>query len=150
MNKPRPGDAWLPNGDMWQCPSCGKTFSQRGLSHSCTIVPLGDHFRDRPRARELFDAFCRTLQEVGGPYRLSIAKTRIGFITRMTFAAVSVRKDYLRGHFLLLRKVDSPRVLKHEHFPPYWLHQFALKNETELDAQMREWLRESHAVGSRT
>ncbi len=144
---PPAGNLWLPVGDLWQCPACGKSFIQRGLWHSCTIVSLGEHFSGKERARELFAAFCNALDQ-NGPFRLSIAKTRIGFITNMTFAAVSVRKDYLRGHFLLLRRAESDKILKHEHFPPYWLHQFALRNETELDDEMRAWLAESYAVGS--
>jgi hypothetical protein len=67
----------------------------------------------------------------------------------MTFAAVTVRKAELRGHFLLLRQVESARIRKIEHFPPYWLHQFTLRSAAELDGEMREWLAESYSVGFR-
>jgi hypothetical protein len=148
-SNPPAGDTWLGVDGLFQCPACGKQFKQRGLWHSCIIVSLDEHFREQAEMRPLFDAFCRVLEEEGGPFRLSIAKTRIGFITRMTFAAVMVRKSELRGHFLLLRKVESPRIRKIEHFAPYWLHQFSLRNATELDREFREWLKESYAVGSR-
>jgi hypothetical protein len=146
---PPAGETWLPSNGLWQCPACGKQFKQRGLWHSCTIVPLDEHFRDKPQARGLFDAFCAVLEEEGGPFRLSIAKTRIGFITRMTFAAVTVRKAELRGHFLLLRRVESARIRRVEHFAPYWLHQFTLRSAAELDEEMKTWLAESYSVGSR-
>ena len=146
---PPAGDTWLPTNGLWQCPACGKQFKQRGLWHSCIVVSLDEHFRQHSDVRPLFDAFCRVLEEEGGPFRLSIARTRIGFITRMTFAAVSVRKAELRGHFLLLRRVESLRIRRVEYFAPYWLHQFSLRSAAEVDGEMRGWLKESYAVGSR-
>ena len=79
--------------------------------------------------------------------RLSVAKTRIGLITQITFAAVMPRKDYLRGHLLLRRKARSRRFLRVEDGPPYWVHHFVLRDEADLDADFRGWLREAYRVG---
>ncbi|HSL69253.1 MAG TPA: DUF5655 domain-containing protein [Longimicrobiales bacterium] len=150
MNRtPPPGDQWLQSSGLWLCPACGKAFKQRGLWHACVVLSLDHHFAQRPRARELFDAFQRSLEEVGGPFRLSIAQSRIGFITRMTFAAVMPRRSYLRAHFLLLRRIDSPRIIKIEQLSPYWVHNIEIRAESDLDEELRAWLQESYAVGAR-
>ncbi len=144
-----PGEAWLPVGGRWQCPDCGKQFVKPGLSHSCGQVSLEQHFAQRPRARALFNALCDTLQKAGGPFRLSVAKTRIGLINGITFAAVMPRKDFVRFHILLLRRLESARPVRIDHFPPWFVHTFELRDAHELDADMRGWLREAWSLGLR-
>jgi hypothetical protein len=138
----------------WRCPECGKTFAQRGQSHSCTVVPLGHHFENRPQARTLFDALRAAVEKAGGPFRLSIARTRIGFIDRMTFAAVMPRKQYLRMHFVLRRQLRSPRFVRVDHVAPYWVHVLEIHAESDIDAELCRWLGESYrtlaVVGNRT
>ncbi|MBI1902103.1 MAG: hypothetical protein HYS13_13455, partial [Planctomycetia bacterium] len=147
MQQPPPGRLWKKNRAGWQCPGCGKTFIQRGLWHSCGAYTLADHFRGRPRARKLFEAFRAFVKDAGGPFRLSIAKTRIGFIRGITFSGAIVRKDYLRSGFLLLRRLRSPRFVKVEHFPPYYVHYVEIRDASDLDDELRAWAREAYAVG---
>jgi hypothetical protein len=59
------------------------------------------------------------------------------------------RKDYLRVHILLRRKVHSPRFVRIDDGPPYWVHFFEIRNELELDRELRLWLHESYEVGLR-
>ncbi len=79
--------------------------------------------------------------------RLSVAKTRIGLITKITFAAVMPRKRYLRAHILLLRRVHSPRFVRGDHVHPYWVHFFEVRDEADLHDEMASWLREAYQVG---
>lgn len=144
-----PGSDWLPVDGRWQCPACGKQFVRAGLSHSCTTLTLDHHFAERPRAGELFHALRTMIEDVGGPFRLSIARTRIGLINGITFGAVMPRKDWLRFHFLLQRRLDSPRVVKVEHYPPWYLHLLELRDESEIDDELRGWFRESCSLGRR-
>jgi hypothetical protein len=146
---PPPAERWRRIGKDWECPACGKQFVQAGLRHSCTIVPLEAHFHDRPEARKLFDAY-RAAIEQEGPVRLSVAKTRIGFITRMTFAAVMPRKSFLRTHFLLRRRAESRRFTRVDYLPPYWVHVLKISDVTAIDEEVRAWLREAYRLGSET
>ncbi len=141
-----PASSWLRRGSLWQCPGCGKLYPRAGQMHSCCVVSLQAHFRGRPRARQLFDAFLDAVHEIG-PVRLSIAKTRIGLITRMTFAAVMPRNHYLRGHILLRQKVLSDRFIRVDEGPPYWVHHFEVRDEGDLDEEFRCWLLEAYRVG---
>jgi hypothetical protein len=132
-------------GNLWQCPECGKTYPRAGQGHSCVVIELKHHFHSRsPEVRALFDAVCATIEEVGGPFRLSIAKTRIGLIARMTFASVHVRKQLVRASFLLKRRLQSVRVARVEHVPPYWVHTVDIHHQRDIDADLRAWLRECY------
>ncbi len=57
------------------------------------------------------------------------------------------RKRYLRAHILLLRKVDSPRFVRVDDMHSYWVHFFEIRDEADLDDEMRSWLREAYRVG---
>lgn len=141
--------AWSRAEDGWKCPRCHKRFIKPGLSHSCAIIALDDHFLGRPRSRQLFDALTATIETAGGPFRLSIAKTRIGLINGITFAAIMPRKNHLRFHFLLKRRLDSNRVVKLEYYDPWYVHVLELHAESELNDELRIWLREAWLLGVR-
>ena len=66
----------------------------------------------------------------------------------MSFAQVTPRRDCLEGHFVLARRIDDLRFLAVETFSPRnHLHRFHIERLEEIDAQMREWMREAYAVG---
>jgi hypothetical protein len=147
QTKPPPGSQWTAVGRSWKCPRCGKRFIQRGLWHSCSVYTLDHHFAQKPAVRTLFDRYRAMVREAGGPFRLSIAKTRIGFIAAMTFAGASPRKAYLRAHFVMLRKISSPRFVHIESIPPYWVYSFEIRSESDLDEEARAWLTEAYTLG---
>lgn len=67
----------------------------------------------------------------------------------MTFAAVMPRKSYLRSHFLLRRRLDSPRVVRIDHDEPWYVHTLELHDEAGLDAELLGWLGESRRLSLR-
>ncbi|MBI3185958.1 MAG: hypothetical protein HYZ28_27800 [Myxococcales bacterium] len=140
--KPATGKA-----DLWHCPRCGRPFANRNQEHSCGVWTLEHHFHARPKARRLYDAFLAAVRECG-PVQTIPAKTRIGLQTRMIFAAVMPRRDYLRGHLVLARRVEDPRFLGIDTFSPRnHVHAFELREESDLDARLRRFIREAYAVG---
>jgi hypothetical protein len=57
------------------------------------------------------------------------------------------RKRSLIVGFALHRWLASPRILKTEDFGPRWrYHYLRVVNTADVDAELREWLRESHDV----
>ena len=128
---------------------CGKAFVRKGTRHSCVVVPLSAHFAARPRAEELFQRLETAIREVGGPFRLSIAKTRIGLVNGITFAAVMPRKDHIRFHFVLKRRIDSGRILRVDHYEPWFVHTLKLRTPEDLDEELLGWLGESYQLGLR-
>jgi hypothetical protein len=132
---------------LWTCPRCGKSYVTRNLSHSCVIIPLEAHFVGRPISRKLYQAVLRLLQ-ADGPVTVSVSRTRIEFMTRVRFAGLRPRRDYVWLGFWLKRRVESPRFHKVEYLGHQdWIYQLRLRDEVELDGELRAWLREARAVG---
>jgi hypothetical protein len=132
---------------LWTCPRCGKRFVTPNLWHSCQTRSLDEHFTDRPRARELFEAF-RTAVETLGPVALVLNKTGIGFMTRVRFTGVQPRRDYLRAGVWLKRRVHSPRFVRVDWYGhDDWVHFFEIRSEGDIDAELIDLLREARAVG---
>jgi hypothetical protein len=76
-------------------------------------------------------------------------KTRIALQVRMSFAAFMPRRDWLNGHLVLARRIDSPRFLRVETFSPRnVLHAFRLSGPGEVDAEFAAWLAEAYRVGA--
>jgi len=133
---------------LWRCPKCGKWFVTRNIYHSCARYPLAHHFRGKPRARELFEHFRATLEEIG-PVRLVSNKTRVGFMVRVRFAGVTaIRKDSLRCGMWLTRRVPSKRWVRVERVAPRaFIYHFEMRSPRDLTAEIRRFLREAYDVG---
>jgi len=145
--QPKAAQAKAP-GSLWPCPACGRSFANRNQTHFCGEHSLDAHFAGKTaEVRELFDALVALLESCG-PLKILPEKTRIAFQVRMSFAAVSIRRAHIVGHFVLARRLESPRFVRIETFSPRnHLHQFRLSSLAELDAEFASWAREAYAVG---
>ena len=108
---------------------------------------LDHHFEGRPRVvRDIFDRFLAMLERFG-PVTVLPEKTRIAFQVRMSFAQLTVRRNWVLGHFVLARRVDDPLFTRVETFSPRnHLHAFRLDAPDEVEA-LETYAREAHAVG---
>jgi hypothetical protein len=132
---------------LWTCPRCGKSYVTRNMWHSCVVVPVESHFVGRPRARELYEAILHFL-EADGPITVSVSKTRIELMTRARFAGVRARRDWIWLSFWLKRQVESPRFDRVDVYGHDWVYQLRLRDESQLDDELRDWLREARTVGN--
>ena len=135
---------------MWACPRCGRTFANRNQTHTC--APLGElagHFeRVSPSVRVTFDRILAVVSGFG-PVEVLPERTRIALHVRMSFAAFMPRRDWLNGHLVLARRIDSPRFVRIERFSPRnVLHAFRLTSPDEVDAEFTSWLEEAYRVGT--
>ena len=133
---------------LWRCPQCGRSFANRNQTHSCCNVSLESHFTGKSeKARELFAELLALIGKCG-PVKVLPEKTRIAFQVRMSFIAVQVRRNYLIGHFVFSRRVESPRFLRVETFSlRNHLHAFRINSISDLDDEFAGWIREAYAVG---
>jgi uncharacterized protein DUF5655 len=134
---------------LWRCPSCGRTFANRNQTHTC--ARLGDTSRlfggSSPQVVATFDRILEVLGEVG-PLTVLAEKTRIALHVRMSFAAFTPRRNWLSGHLILARRVDSDRFTKVEVYSPRnVLHAFRLRSPADVDAEFSAWLIEAYRVG---
>src|SRR6202046_185080 len=133
---------------MWKCPKCGRLFANRKQSHFCSNYKLREHLAGKsPSAVALFREFAKLVKRCG-PVRVVPEKTRIAFQERMSFAAVSLRRDRIVGHVVLARRLENPRFTKVETFSPHnHVHSFCFRTHEELDREVLGWLREAYRVG---
>jgi hypothetical protein len=133
---------------MWACPRCLRQFAHRNQSHACGRHELEAHFQGKPRViREIFDEFLAALRE-NGPVIVLPERTRIAFQVRMSFAQLTPRRNWVDGHLVLARRVDSPIFTRVETFSPRnHLHAFRLLTPADITPQMRRFMSEAYAVG---
>jgi len=134
---------------MWTCPKCARTFANRNQVHTCAA--LGDlerHFaRTSPEVRDIFDRILDAVRELG-PFDVLPEKTRIALHARMSFAAFMPRRNWLNGHLVLARHVNSQRFLRVETISPRnVVHAFRLTSASEIDDEFVAWLAEAYQVG---
>ena len=133
---------------LWTCPDCGQSFVTRNMSHSCCQLSEDEFFGGREPQRALYRAFLAFARRAG-PVTVNINKTRISFQGRARFACVDrVTRDGLVCHVWLKRRLDSPRFVRIEAFPPSdVVHYFRLTDAAELDGEAAAWIAEAYQVG---
>ena len=133
---------------LWRCPRCGRGFANRNQTHTCGLAGIESHFAGKSaEVRAIYDALVKLVERCG-PVTVLPEKTRIAFQVRMSFAAVSVRKNHLVGHFVFARRLEDPRFLRVETYSPKnHLHAFRIDRLEDLDAEFESWAREAYAVG---
>lgn len=116
--------------------------------HSCGKFSLEDLFsRSDPRVAKLFHEFAAMVRACGSVHMIP-QKSRVVFQARMRFAGVMPRKSHLICHFILPRRIESPRFYKIETFNPHChAHYLRVTEEDELDREVVRWLAKAYEVG---
>src|SRR5204862_6535863 len=132
-----PGRGAAAGADMSTCPAFGRSFARRSRSH--TYAALRDlerlFARSGPQVRAAFDAALACVRAVG-PVQMLADRTRIALQVRMSFAAFMPRRDWLNGHLVLARRIDSPRFLRGDTVSPRNVRPaFRLSGRDEVDAE---------------
>lgn len=101
-----------------------------------------------PALRLLYRDFLKCVRRIG-PVTVNVTKTRISFQSRVRFAGVAaLRKHALIAGFWLKRRLDTPRFARVEFIPPdNYVYQVRLTTASDLNAQLKSWLREVYHVG---
>ena len=135
---------------LWTCPKCDREFVNRNMPHSCGQYSVKQFLADKSQfAISLYEHFSALIDDCG-PVKVAPAKTRIGFQVRMIFAAVNKLDDKgLEAHVVLTRRLRSSRFRRIEMMTPKcYVHHFRLESQTEMDDEVKEWLREAYRVGT--
>jgi len=118
--------------------------------HTCAALgDLDRHFAGAsPVVRATFDAALAVVRAFG-PVSVLPERTRIALHVRMSFAAFMPRKNWLNGHLVLARRIDSPRFSRIDEYSPRNLvHSFKLSTPGDVDAEFGGWLGEAYRVGA--
>lgn len=136
-------------GPLWRCPQCQQAFANRNQTHTCRApVTLETHFaRVAPSVRATYDAIVDHLTSLG-PFEVRAQATRIAFHARMSFAVVTPRRRWLRGHLVLADVRTHPRITRVTTYSPRnHVHEFRLDGPVDVDADFRALLTAAYDVG---
>ena len=135
---------------MWACPDCGRRFANQHQWHSCIDLSLGSALADASEhARRLYRAVEEAVASCG-EYRVHPQKTRIAFITTMTFAAVKLARRWVDVSFITAEPIDDPQIDRLECYgPTSFAHTIRVAEPGQLDATVRGWLCRSWRRGNR-
>lgn len=130
---------------MWTCPKCGRIFEKTRQSHSCHIVPLGQHFQHKDQARELYDRLLDKVNEQIGRCRVISLPCCIHLFGRYDFLAVLPKKDKIEIRFASDQKLKNPRV-KQSIPTSAELYKICLdiEKKEEMNAELLRWLRRAY------
>lgn len=134
--------------ELWECPKCDAKLVSPNMWHSCGQYSLGDLFsRSEPEVFYLFERLAEFISKFGSII-ITPQKTRVTFQARVRFISVYPRKNYILVGIWLKRRIDSPRFSKVEDYGSVgFVHYCKLHRESEMDDELREWVKESYEVG---
>jgi hypothetical protein len=130
---------------LWVCPKCGARLVSRNLWHSCGRFTLEALFaKAPPDVLELARRYVDLLYSLGD-VQVIPQRTRLVCVARVRFAGLYPRKDGFKAAFALRRWLKSPRIAKRADYGPRWRGHFVeIRSATDLDDELRAWLREAH------
>ena len=136
--KPRP---------LWRCPKCGAQFVTPNMWHSCGKFTVEALFaKSLPQVVPLFEQFGALVRKCGDEVVMIPQKTRAVFMGRVRFVGVYPRKDGFDAGLVFLRPIIHARIVKHQFYVPcYHVNTVRITAESDLDATLLAWLRQSYA-----
>jgi hypothetical protein len=111
-------------------------------------------FEGRLEAYRLFNIL-RAYIESLGPVKIEATKTQVSFGLKTKFAWVWLPQMWIKQRkersititFDLPRQIQHPRIKKAvEPRPGRWTHHVVIENESDIDSNIREWLKEAYHV----
>ena len=130
---------------MWTCSKCGRIFEKNDQPHSCQKVPLSEHFKNKEKAKELFDYLVEQINNKVGKTQTISLPCCIHLFGKYDFLAALPKKDKLEIRFGLNRKLESPRLAQSV---PVSSKAFKnciyVKSVGEIDRELLGWLDEAY------
>lgn len=109
-------------------------------------------FEGRPESYRLFQAVQRYIESIG-PVNIEAAKTQVAFSLTTKFAWVWLPQMWIKeaNEGSITLTFDLGRHVRHERIkqaveprPGRWTHHVVIEKESDLDDNVREWLREAY------
>jgi hypothetical protein len=95
---------------MWTCPRCSRRFANVNQWHSCGNPELVELLAPHtPSVVAIYRAVESAIATCG-EFRVHPLKTRIAFISRMSFAGVKLARRWADLTFILPKPVDDDRI----------------------------------------
>ena len=130
---------------LWECPDCGRSFTQKNQRHACGVGTRSDILRDRPdeivKLYAAVEAFVKALGSVE-----IVTRERHALFRRVRiFADLTVTRDALRMVVHLRRAVADPIFFKVARSNNVVSHVAMLKTKQEFQT-LKPYLKEAYQV----
>ncbi|OGM11957.1 hypothetical protein A2Z22_04720 [Candidatus Woesebacteria bacterium RBG_16_34_12] len=130
---------------MWTCNKCGRIFEKAKQPHSCNKIPLENHFENKEKAKEIFNALFRQINKKIGKCKIISIPCCIHLFGNYDFLAALPKKDRLEIRFVLGRKIDSPRLKQTAPLSSKNLiNCIDLVSVKEINFELIKWLEEAY------
>jgi Domain of unknown function (DUF5655) len=112
-------------------------------------VDVDAHFAGRPeRLRESFD---KIIESLPSEVRVEVLRTVIVLSAQRTFSYITIQSKRLLVGMLLEQPLDSPRVVKINHFSEHKVGSVVdVRSLGDVDDELRRWLRQAYELGAHT
>jgi hypothetical protein len=132
---------------MWNCPNCNRIFEKTKQQHTCHQVPLKQHFKNKDKAKELFDFLVNQINVRLGKCKIISLPCCIHLFGTYDFLAALPKKDRLEIRFALDRAIDSPRLKQSVPISSkYFKNCIEITSDREIDEELTKWLSESYLL----
>ncbi len=130
---------------MWTCPTCGRIFEKAKQPHSCHKVPIDSHFKNKDKAKELFDSLVKRINSKVGKCQIISLPCCIHLFGNKDFLAALPKKDRLEIRFSLDRKLNTPRLKQSVPLSSkYFKNCIDIKAVEEINAELIQWLNQAY------
>ncbi len=129
----------------WICPTCKKRFRNRNQEHSCALVDIERHFKNKsPEIRTIYDRLMAAIRNFG-TIEVNSVKTSIQVRAGANFLSIMPKRNKVQIEFQLNREVLAPPVYRNLRISRNRvLHYAVLESTKDINARMIRLLRESY------
>src|SRR4030066_698682 len=130
---------------MGTCPKCERTLSRLSQPHSCHKIPLEQHFKNKDKAKELFDYLIQQINTKIGKCQIISIPCCIHLFGNYDFLAALPKKDKLEIRFGLDHKLKSSRLK--QSIPvssKYFKNCINIIKLEEVDKELINWLNQAY------
>jgi hypothetical protein len=130
---------------MWTCPNCGRIFEKAKQPHSCRKVPLEDHFKNKDKAKELFDYIAGKINITIGVTKIISLPCCVHLFGTYDFFAALPHRDSLEIRWGSDHDIKSARITQHVPISQTSVKNcLYLRSIEEIDEELLGWLKQSY------
>lgn len=132
---------------MWACNKCKRVFTRTKQQHSCKTIPLEQHFKNKPLAKELFNNLLLQISKDIGKCKIISLPCCIHLFGNYDFLAILPHRDNLEVRFAYRGNIKSSRVTQSVNLSTQLIKICVdIKNIEEIDTELLEWLKTSYSL----
>ena len=128
----------------WKCPKCGKTFRNTNQAHSCYVVSIDDHLKNKSvEVQAIVERLLNAVTKFGD-ITLNPVKSLIQVKAGATFLSIRPKKETVEIEFQLDEEIIKYPVYKYFRISKNRiLHFAALEKKTDINKTLLSLLKKS-------